>query len=56
MLIRIGYDVALRLFQPSPVIFLLRVHPSRESSLMVAEDFRIEPEVALNWGRVYTLH
>lgn len=45
MLIRIGYDVALRLFQPSPVIFLLRVHPSRESSLRMAEDFRIEPDL-----------
>jgi transglutaminase-like putative cysteine protease len=43
MLIRIGYDIALRLSNPSPVIFLLRVHPSRESTLAMAEDFQIEP-------------
>jgi transglutaminase-like putative cysteine protease len=49
MLLRIGYHVALRLFQPSPVIFLLRVHPSRESSLMVAEDFRIEPDLPVEY-------
>jgi hypothetical protein len=38
MLIRIGYDIALRLSNPSLVIFLLRVHPSRESTLAMAED------------------
>lgn len=45
MLIRIGYDIALRLFAPSPVIFLLRVHPSRRSNLVVAENFSIEPDL-----------
>jgi hypothetical protein len=45
MLIRIGYDIALCLPNPSPIVFLLRVHSSRESTLVAAENFRIEPEL-----------
>jgi transglutaminase-like putative cysteine protease len=44
MLIRIGYDIVLRLPSPTPIVFLLRVHPSRESTLVGAENFRIQPE------------
>ena len=44
MLIRIGYDIALGLPNPSTIIFLLRLHPSRVSRLVGAENFRIEPE------------
>jgi transglutaminase-like putative cysteine protease len=47
MLIRIGYDIALKLHQPSPIVFLLRVHSSRESTVIAAENFRIEPELAV---------
>jgi transglutaminase-like putative cysteine protease len=49
VLIRIGYDIALRLFAPSPVIFLLRVHPSRRSNLVVAENFSIEPDLPVEY-------
>src|SRR3984885_512701 len=49
VLIRIGYDIALRLFEASPVIFLLRVHPSRESTLEVAEDFHTEPVLPVQY-------
>ena len=45
MLIRIGYHIALGLPNPSPIVFLLRVHSSRESMLVGAENFRIEPEL-----------
>ncbi len=45
MLIRIGYDIALGLPNPTIIIFLLRVHSSRESTVVAAEDFRIEPEL-----------
>ena len=44
MLIKIGYEIALHLANPSPLVFLLRVHPSRESTLLEAEDLRIQPE------------
>jgi transglutaminase-like putative cysteine protease len=49
MLIRIGYNIALRLFQPTSVIFLLRVHPSRESTLLTAENFTIEPALPVEY-------
>jgi transglutaminase-like putative cysteine protease len=45
MLIRIGYEIALELPNPTPIVFLLRVHSSRESALVGAENFRIEPEL-----------
>jgi transglutaminase-like putative cysteine protease len=45
MLIRIGYDIALTLPDPSPIIFLLHVHSSRQPTLVAAESFRIEPEL-----------
>jgi hypothetical protein len=43
VLIRIGYDIVFRLFSANPVIFLLRVHPSRQSTLVVGEDVQLEP-------------
>jgi transglutaminase-like putative cysteine protease len=49
MLIRIGYDIVLRLFRPSPIIFLLRVHPSCQHALVAEEDFRIEPELPIEY-------
>jgi transglutaminase-like putative cysteine protease len=45
MLIRIGYDIALGLPNPTAIVFLLRVHSSRESRLVEGENFRIEPEL-----------
>jgi transglutaminase-like putative cysteine protease len=45
MLRRIGYDIAYTLPNPSPIIFLLHVHSSREPTLVAAESFRIEPEL-----------
>jgi transglutaminase-like putative cysteine protease len=47
MLIRIGYDIALGLPNPSTIVFLLRVHSSRESRLVGAENFRIEPQLGV---------
>jgi transglutaminase-like putative cysteine protease len=49
MVIRIGYDIVLRLSNPSPIIFVLRLHPSRESTLVAPEDFRIEPALPIEY-------
>jgi len=49
VLIRIGYDIVLRLFHPSPVIFLLRVHPSRQSTLVAPENFQLEPNLPVQY-------
>ena len=51
MLIRIGYDIVLRLFNASPVIFLLRIHPSCQSTLVVPEDFRLDPNMPADYYR-----
>jgi transglutaminase-like putative cysteine protease len=45
MLIRIGCDIAIGLPNPTAIVFLLRVHSSRESTLVAAENFRIKPEL-----------
>jgi hypothetical protein len=45
MLIRIGYDIALRLFTATSIVFVLRVHPSRKTDLIEGEDFRVEPSL-----------
>ncbi len=49
MLIRIGYDVALKVQVPTAVIYLLRVHPSREADLVGPEHFEVEPAVPVEW-------
>ena len=47
MLIRLGYDIALRLPFPTAVIYVLHVHPARKGDLVGSEDFRIEPELSI---------
>jgi transglutaminase-like putative cysteine protease len=43
MLIKIGYDIALRFSMPTAVVHLLNVHPSRRSDLLEPERFSTEP-------------
>ena len=43
MLIRIGYDIELTLTAPTALIYLLRVHPSREHDLQGAENLSLQP-------------
>jgi transglutaminase-like putative cysteine protease len=45
MYIRIGYDITFDVPVPTPMLMLLRVHPSVESSLVNPEALVIEPEV-----------
>eukprot|EP01038_Epipyxis_sp_PR26KG_P001405 gene1405-1964_t len=47
MFIDIGYDIELALSSPTAVIFLLRVHPSREHDLQGPENLYLNP--ALGW-------
>ena len=49
MIIRIGYEIALRPFNPGAIIFLLRVHRSRQTSLVAGEDLRIEPHLKVEY-------
>ena len=43
MYINIGYDIALAVSAPTAVIYLLRVHPSREGDLQGAENLHLAP-------------
>src|SRR5260370_37036021 len=47
MLIRIGYDITLRVFAPTAVIYLLRVHDSRSGDIVLPENFRVQPELPI---------
>ena len=43
MLIQIGYDIELALTAPTALIYLLRVHPSREHDLQSPEQLVVQP-------------
>jgi transglutaminase-like putative cysteine protease len=45
MLIKIGYDIVLRVSVPTAILMALRVHPDREKDLLAPEAIRIEPDV-----------
>jgi transglutaminase-like putative cysteine protease len=49
MLIQIGYDIAIRLFDSATIVFLLRVHPSGKPALLTADRPRIEPAFAVEY-------
>jgi transglutaminase-like putative cysteine protease len=45
--IRFGYELTYAFPQPTPMILLLRVHPSRERDLVRADDIHTTPSLAL---------
>ncbi len=45
MLIRIGYDIIVSFFAPTPVIHMLYLHPTRKSSVKKPEQLIMEPHV-----------
>ncbi|MEY2491114.1 MAG: hypothetical protein QOH24_65 [Verrucomicrobiota bacterium] len=51
MLIRIGYDISFRLVNPTPIIVMLYVHPSRRDDLQAPERVNVEPAVPLRTYR-----
>jgi transglutaminase-like putative cysteine protease len=46
--IKIGYNIALGLKAPTAIIYVLHVHPSRTSDLVIPERFRIEPSLPMD--------
>jgi hypothetical protein len=48
MLIRIGYDISFELANPTPLIAMLYVHPSRRQDLQAAEEITVEPDVPVH--------
>jgi hypothetical protein len=45
MKIRAGYDIAFAVPQPTPIILMLKVHPTRANDLLTPDDFMIVPSV-----------
>ncbi len=47
MLIKIGFDIALRIPLPTAIVYVLNVHPSREKDLVAPELFQIDPGLGI---------
>ena len=45
MLIRIGYDITVSFYAPTPVIHMLYMHPTRKSSVKKPEQLILEPAI-----------
>jgi malonyl-CoA reductase/3-hydroxypropionate dehydrogenase (NADP+) len=45
MRIRLGYEIAYQCPQPTPMLLMLRVHPSRENDLMAPDLIGVSPDV-----------
>ena len=43
MKIRTGYDIAFSLTQPTPMILMLSVHPSRMADLLTPQVINFDP-------------
>src|SRR6476620_1781769 len=48
MLIQIGYDISFELANPTPLITMLYVHPSKRKDLRAAEEITVEPDVPVH--------
>src|SRR6516162_9844485 len=46
MKIRAGYDIAFTVPQPTPIILMLKVHPTRANDLLTPDDLVIVPSVS----------
>jgi transglutaminase-like putative cysteine protease len=46
--IRFGYELTYTCPQPTPMVLMLNVHPSRAADLIVADDMRVDPDVPLS--------
>src|SRR5947199_3422545 len=48
MLIRVGYDMALHFLEPTAMVLMLSLHPSRASTLRHPERLEVQPNVAVS--------
>src|SRR5215212_1384234 len=48
MLIRVGYELVFDLPSPTPIMFLLYLHPSRDGTLRQGDRLAIEPHVRVH--------
>src|SRR2546428_5763557 len=48
MLIRVGYDMAFHFLEPTAMVLMLSLHPSRASTIRQPERVEVQPDVALS--------
>src|SRR5437773_11694055 len=48
MLIRVGYDIALHFLDPTAMVLMLSLHPSRASTIRQPERLEVQPDVAVS--------
>jgi transglutaminase-like putative cysteine protease len=48
MFIRVGHEISLTFLEPTAMILMLSLHPSRAASIRKAERFQISPEIPLS--------
>jgi transglutaminase-like putative cysteine protease len=51
MLIRLGYDISVSVSNSAAIVFLLRVHPSRQRTLLTSDQPRMEPRSPVEYYR-----
>jgi hypothetical protein len=51
MHIRAGYEIAFRTLQPTPIILMLTLHPSRDRDLLTKDEVRSVPSVPMRQYR-----
>jgi hypothetical protein len=61
MIIRAGFDIAFELPQPTPMILMLSVHPSRAKDVLTDPRIRVSPSVVPHnyrdtFGNQYACH
>ena len=48
MLIRVGYDMAFHCLEPTAMVLMLSLHPSRASTIRQPERLEVQPDVAVS--------
>src|ERR1700712_1228338 len=51
MQIRVGYELVYDCPQPTPMVVMLSVHPSRAADLLNADQLRVQPELPITQYR-----
>ncbi|HEY2799483.1 MAG TPA: transglutaminase family protein [Chthoniobacterales bacterium] len=49
MLIKIGFDIEFELRNPTPMVLMLFVHPSRQADLRSPEELRVTPDTSVSY-------
>ncbi len=49
MKIEVGFEIELRFAEPTPVLLMMQLHPSRDATVLTPECLTIEPQVPLHF-------